>query len=604
MCRIAGILNHHLPKDFMEETVQKMCDVQKHGGPDDEGIWSDETAGLVLGHRRLSLLDLSSAGHQPMSWKDRYVISFNGEVYNFQSIRSELEQYGHRFRTQSDTEVILAAYEQWGTLSFAKLEGMFAFALWDKVEQQLLLVRDPSGIKPLYYYLNEVGIQFASETRAFQFMAATNEANKNWPVFMLAYGHLPEPVTTLQHVKPLPKGFFMSYDYKRKKSSLQNFSYYSFSEPENHKQSAPAEIARLLRRSVAQHMISDAPIGVFLSGGIDSGILFLLAAELKKQGLNSLSLYFNEGAYSEKKYQDMLLNQVHCERHQYLLQENSFLDALPQILQQMDQPSCDGINTWFISKYAKQQGLKAVLSGIGADELLGGYPSFSRLPIASLLQHAPQMALQSAGLFRGRKLSRLSYLQLEGITGLYLFLRGQFAPHDIAKQLGATEKEVWEILGNNPVLPGIRGLEAGNQASWMETNMYMQNQLLRDADVMSMAHGIEIRVPFLDHGFQQYCNSLPAKLKYGHAVPKGLLIDAFKNELPEPVWNRPKMGFSFPFKEWFAGSDFVKEKMAAAGKTGIHNYQQFLKGYLHWSQLLSLMLVQSRTRQSRLDAVA
>lgn len=578
----------------MVETVQKMCDVQKHGGPDDGGIWSDEVAGLVFGHRRLSLLDLSSAGHQPMVWKDRYVISFNGEVYNFKFLRTELMNCGHRFATETDTEVILAAYDQWGTQSFAKLEGMFAFALWDKFEQQLLLVRDPSGIKPLYYFHDDAGIKFASETRAFQ-LSHAQEPNETWPVFMLAYGHLPEPVTTFQHVKPLPKGFFIRYDYKRKKLSQQNFSFFSFREPENDLDHAPTEIARLLRLSVEQHLISDAPIGVFLSGGIDSGILFMLAAELKKQGLNSLSLYFNEGEYSEKKYQDILLNKVHCERHQYLLEENAFLDALPIILKQMDQPSCDGINTWFISKYAKEQGLKAVLSGIGADELLGGYPSFKRLPIASLLQHVPGLALQSASLVKGRKLNRLSYLQLEGVKGLYLFLRGQFAPHDIAQQLGATEKEVWEILENSPVLPGIEGLANGNQASWMETNMYMQNQLLRDADIMSMAHGIEIRVPFLDHAFQRYCNGLPAKQKFGHAVPKGLLIDAFRKELPEAVWNRPKMGFSFPFKEWFAGSAFVKERMCGGNKMEQNNYNQFQKGKIHWSQLLSLMIIEGRS---------
>ncbi|RYF82386.1 MAG: asparagine synthase (glutamine-hydrolyzing), partial [Chitinophagaceae bacterium] len=419
--------------------------------------------------------------------KDRYVISYNGEVYNFESIRKELEGYGHRFKTGSDTEVILAAYEQWGTQSFAKLEGMFAFALWDKEEEELLLVRDPSGIKPLYYYHNEAGIQFASETRAFQFIAATSEANKTWPVYMLAYGHIPEPVTIYNNVKPLPKGFFICYNGTNKKISLQNFGFYSFHEKEQDAGKAQNEIARLLRQSVKQHLIADAPIGVFLSGGIDSGILFLLAAELKKQGLNSLSLYFNEDSYSEKRYQDILLNQVNCGRHQYLLKEDAFLDALPTILKQMDQPSCDGINTWFISKYAKEQGLKAVLSGIGADELLGGYPSFKRMPLAAFAQHAPNLALQVGSKWKGRKLSRLSYLQIEGITGLYLFLRGQFAPGDIARQLDCTEKQVWGILNEQPVMPGLQGLAKGNQASWMETNLYMQNQLLRDADVMSMA---------------------------------------------------------------------------------------------------------------------
>jgi asparagine synthase (glutamine-hydrolysing) len=591
VCRIAGILSHQHPIPTVKTAVENMCTALQHGGPDDQGIWCDENAGLVLGHRRLSLLDLSSAGHQPMHYLDRYVISFNGEIYNFQQLRAELQQFGHQFNTQTDTEVILAAYEQWGTQSFARLEGMFAFALWDKQEQTLLLVRDRSGIKPLYYLYNASGISFASETRAFQYLPNVPKANNNWPVLMLAYGHLPEPNTTYKDVVSLPKGFFLSY--RRGQTSLQNFGFYSFSDNGDSTSTATPKIAALLRDAVKSHLVADAPIGVFLSGGIDSGILFLLAAEQKKQGLNSLSLYFNEEKYSEKNYQDLLLQQVNCERNQYQLQGAEFLETLPQILNDMDLPSCDGINTWFVSKYAKEQGLKAVLSGIGADELLGGYPSFKRLKSAAMLQQLPNKALGSK-LIRGRKLSRLSYLQMDGISGLYLFLRGQFAPADIAKQLDATEKEVWEVLQSAAVLPDIHQLHPQNQASWMETNLYMQNQLLRDADVMSMAHGIEIRVPFLDHAFQSYCMGLPAAVKFGGQLPKALLIEAFKKELPEPVWNRPKMGFSFPFTEWLASSDYVKGQMTAIGKKGNENYEQFLRGNLHWSQLLSLMITQQR----------
>jgi asparagine synthase (glutamine-hydrolysing) len=527
MCRISGILSNSFSIEQSTDAVEKMCDAQKHGGPDDEGLWKDEAAGLVLGHRRLSLLDLSAAGHQPMIYQDRYVITYNGEVYNFKILKQELGQLGHRFVTQTDTEVILAAYEQWGTQSFAKLEGMFAFALWDKQEKKLLLVRDPSGIKPLYYFFKDGTLAFASETRAFRFVPGAQEANPHWQVYMLAYGHLPEPVTTLKHVRPLPKGFFISYDTASASLSMQAFQFFSFSESENDSQLASQNIAGLLRQGVKSHLIADAPVGVFLSGGIDSGILFLLAAEQKKQGLNSLSLYFDEQQYSEKKYQDILLDKVQCTRHQYLLKSQDFSATLPGILEAMDQPSSDGINTWFISKYARQQGLKAVLSGIGADELLGGYPSFRRMGIATALQHSPNVLLDRKW-GSSRKLSRLTYLQIEGTTGLYLFLRGQFVPGDIAGQLGAGEKEVWDTLQAAPVLANISALNKGNQASWMEINLYMQNQLLRDADVMSMAHGIEIRVPFLDKPFQQYCMHINAEKKYAGARPKSLLLGAFK----------------------------------------------------------------------------
>ncbi|HRE64571.1 MAG TPA: asparagine synthase (glutamine-hydrolyzing) [Ferruginibacter sp.] len=593
MCRIAGIFNKNLPVTALQDTVQKMCDAQKHGGPDDEGLWSDAASGLVLGHRRLSLLDLSSAGHQPMIWKERYVISFNGEIYNFLSVRNDLIQLGHSFKTQTDTEVILAAYEQWGTQSFAMLQGMFAFALWDIQLQELLLVRDAAGIKPLYYHCDKQRITFASETRAFNCIENVAEQNPNWPVYMLAYGHLPEPITTLKNVKLLPKGFYLHYKTTSGEYSLQSFMFYSFSEEIQSRQAAREMIGILLRKAVKDQLISDAPIGVFLSGGIDSGILFLLAAEIKKQGLNSLSLYFNEGQYSEKAYQDILLEQVNCQRNQYLLNEQNFAQHFERILQDMDQPSCDGINTWFISRYARQQGLKAVLSGIGADELLGGYPSFKRMQMAALLQRSPNTILRT-GAWKGRKLRRLNYLSIEGITGLYLFLRGQFSPHDIARQLDATEKEVWQILNTVPVLPDISAMDNGNIASWMELNLYMQNQLLRDADVMSMAHGIEIRVPFLDHRFQQYCMQVHPYTKFNGKLPKSLLVEAFANELPRPVWDRPKMGFSFPFTEWFKQNEMVKQNLLSKGTLGQHNYQQFLKSELHWSQVLGLMLVSEK----------
>ncbi len=570
-----------------------MCDEQKHGGPDDEGIWKDEPAGLVLGHRRLSLLDLSAAGHQPMIYKDRYVISYNGEVYNFKILRKELEQLGHRFITQTDTEVILAAYEQWGTQSFARLEGMFAFAIWDKEEKKLLLVRDPSGIKPLYYFFKDGTLAFASETRAFRFVPGATEANPTWPVYMLAYGHLPEPVTTLENVKPLPRGFFISYDTERESLSMQSFSFYSFNEWAADQPAPEKKLHDLLRDSVNSHLIADAPVGVFLSGGIDSGILFLLAAEQKKQGLNSLSIYFNEGKYSEKKYQDLLLEKVKCERNQYLLDKDQFEKALPRVLSDMDQPSSDGINTWFISQYAKQQGLKAVLSGIGADELLGGYPSFKRIGYAAALQNTPGLLLGSWWK-KSRKYRRITYLRMEGLTGLYLFLRGQHTPEEIARHLDGDEKQVREILQETPVMPAATQLHKGNLASYIETNLYMQNQLLRDADSMSMAHGIEIRIPFLDHHFRQYCMDISPNKKYGGAIPKSLLIEAFKAELPGEVWNRPKMGFAFPFTEWFGSSDYVKEIVAAGGAKADNNYNEFLSGKKHWSQWLSLQLVQTR----------
>ena len=568
-----------------------MCTIMKHGGPDDEGVYTDEKHHLVLGHRRLSLIDLSQSGHQPMSYGEgRYVISFNGEIYNYKNLRATLIKEGFSFKTESDTEVILAAFAAWGTASFEKLNGMFAFALWDKSEGKLFLARDPSGIKPLYYGITEHGIAFSSEIRGFSPIPYLQEQNQHWPVFLMAYGHLPEPVTTLKKVRPLQKGSYLCYDAKSGSSETTIFKQFHFSNTIRKRKEAVEVIREGLKSSVDRHLLSDAPIGVFLSGGVDSGIVSLLACSGENAGLNTLSLDFEENNFSEKKYQDLLLGQMNCTSNQHLLKEEEFHDYLPKIMDAMDQPSCDGINTWFISKYANDSGLKAVLSGIGGDELFGGYPSFSRMQKVRFLENLPQRFLR-AGKHTSRKaFKRLSYLSLGGATGEYLFLRGQFIPSEIARQLDMDESEVWQVLSEQPLFESRQSLNPFNEASWVELNMFMQNQLLRDVDVMGMAHGIEIRVPFLDQQFVDLSMSINSRLKEEGPLPKQLLIDSFKDILPEAIWNRPKMGFSFPFKKWLTSSSFVRSLVPP----GDPNYKDFITGSMHWSQFLSLMLLEYR----------
>ena len=569
-----------------------MCDKQKHGGPDDEGVYVDTKNQLVLGHRRLSLIDLSAAGHQPMSYaEERYWISYNGELYNYGELKAELQKSGYTFKTASDTEVILAAFAAWGTNAFKRFNGMFAFAIWDKLTAAIYLVRDRSGIKPLYYSLTDNGLCFASEVRSFAAIPWLQPENKHWPVYMLAYGHLPEPVTTLENVKPLRKGSFLRYFYQSNKWDIELFGITGYSETISNREEARVMVRETLSKAVQRHLISDAPIGVFLSGGLDSSIIALLASQNLTSSLKTLSIIFEEEKYSEKKYQNLVIDKLQCPNWQEVLNEKVFLQNLPGIIAAMDMPGCDGINTWFISKYAKESGLKAVLSGVGGDELFGGYPSFNRIGKVNWIEKIPS-ALLKAGRYSGsKKIKRLSYLSLGGAKGFYLFLRGQFIPTTIAKQLGASENEIWRILEEQPELDEIKSLSAGNQAGWIESNLYMQNQLLRDADVMSMAHGIEIRVPFLDRDFVNLAQNIQSDIKYSGAFPKQLLIDSFIDELPEPVWNRPKMGFSFPFAEWMGNSEFVKEAMNRTGKQGQDNFKKFSNGQMHWSQLMSLLLL-------------
>ncbi len=569
-----------------------MCNLQKHGGPDDEGFYTDADSKLVLGHRRLAIIDLSPGGHQPMPYaNERYWISYNGELYNYIEIKTELAAAGYRFTTGSDTEVILAAFAAWGTNAFKRFNGMFAFALWDAQLKTIYLVRDRMGIKPLYAGLTEKGLCFASEIRAFAPIPWLRAPNDHWPVYLLAYGHLPEPVTTLAAVKPVPKGSFLRYEAATGKWDIELFAFIGYREQLNSRDEATAMIRAGLSKAVQRHLISDAPIGVFLSGGLDSSILAILAGRYHQATLKTMSIVFEEAGYSEKKYQDLVIGQLHCANRQETLTEQVFQQNLPGIMNDMDMPGCDGINTWFISKYARESGLKAVLSGVGGDELFGGYPSFNRMNAVSYIEKIPSPLLRTGRYAGSKRIKRASYLSLGGAKGVYLFLRGQFTPASIAAQLGGSEKEVWNILEDQPLLDGITSLSAGNRASWIEANLYMQNQLLRDSDVMSMAHGIEIRVPFLDRDFVDQACAVRSEIKYAGAFPKQLLIDSFKDELPEQIWNRPKMGFSFPFAEWMSKSEFVQDTMQAAGAGGAASFKKFTNGQMHWSQLMSLMLL-------------
>jgi asparagine synthase (glutamine-hydrolysing) len=595
MCRIAGILNTSIAIPFLENTVEQMCALLKHGGPDDGGIFTEATSHLVLGNRRLSLLDLSAAGHQPMHYGNRYTITYNGELYNYTTLKSELKAAGMLFSTGTDTEVILAAFEKWNIQSFAKLNGMFAFALWDNKEKKLYLVRDAAGIKPLYYSTASGALAFASEMRAFAPIEYLQKKNETAKVYQLAYGFIPEPVTTLAEVKPLPKGCFFAYDTKTQLGSLQSFSFFSFSDTIKDEVKVKEIIYNALEGAVQRQLVADAPVGVFLSGGIDSAIIANLAnINRDKSKLHTLSIYFNEEKYSEKKYQDIVARSLHSTHHSILLKETNFHAHFPKILDAMDMPTCDGINTWFISKFAADEGLKAVLSGVGADELFGGYPSFSRMHKALLLQKLPKISLRVGGGLNVKKYGRISYLQIGGIRGLYLFLRGHFTPIEIAKQLGGYEKEVWHTLSECPTSPTLSISSEKNIASWMEFNIYMQDQLLRDADIMSMASGLEIRVPFLDNEMLKPVFGTDSKLKFGGKISKQLLIDSFDKILPTEIWDRPKMGFSFPFAEWLANSKYVR---ALEQSKNVHTQKackDFLQGKLHWSRIMSLIVLKNK----------
>lgn len=592
MCRIAGLVDPGRSGAERQQLVSAMLSRMAAGGPDGEGQFSDDPSGVSLGHRRLAIVDLTDAGRQPMiGQQGELVISYNGEIYNFKGLRDELHALGFHCVSRTDTEVILQAYACWGVQAFSKLEGMFAFALWDVVRQQVWLVRDEAGIKPLYYLSGPKRMAFASSVKALRILPEAQDNQPIWPVLFLAYGHLPGPITTQLQVKPVPPGRALCYDLKH--SSITE---HPLTSPFRNQQlftnrvEAREAMQSTMRMVLERQFFSDAPIGLFLSGGIDSSILALVGSQIRPD-LHTSAVHFSESAFSELGYQELIRAQIpHGNHASHVVDASLFFDALPRILLDGDLPSCDGINTWFIAQFAHEEGLKAVLSGLGADEYWGGYPSFTRIAWVQRLSQLPASVWKSARYTQHKALRRLVFLRLGGRNGAYLFLRGLFVPQEIAQILDVDEQEVWTILEefprNEPLVDGHRF----DQASSLEINSYMRDQLLRDSDTMGMAHGLEIRVPYLDPALVALAQQIPAAWKQPTQQVKPMLVDAFRDILPEKVWNRPKMGFTFPFADWFKND--AKAGPFFASLPPVY-YEQFLRGQLHWSKLYTLKLIDS-----------
>lgn len=578
MCRIAGIYNPY--EKNLDDCITAMRDAMKHGGPDDAGTYLHPELSLALGHRRLSLIDLTSSGHQPMlDTETGNILIFNGEIYNYKELRSTLRHYGYSFHSESDSEVILKAFAHWGLDAFEFLNGMFAIALWSVKEQQLILARDHAGIKPLYYYLDHQCLYFASEIRAFHHSGKSFEENEQWKPAFLAFGHLPEPLTTLKRVVPLQKGTALIVDLPSLKYKTHRFFEWKFTNLLKHETDALELIRKTLNESVKRHMISDAPIGLFLSGGIDSSLLTLIAAEEQPDNLQTLSIVFNEKKFSEEYFQNLIIEKTKAKHQSYLVTKDIFNVEIESALTAMDQPSIDGINTYFISKFARQYGLKAVLSGLGADELFGGYPSFFNHLKVSFVKKIPSSLLKQFQYLPYHRLRKLSYAANKNTASEYLMYRGIFSTNAIAGLLGSSEKSIQTTLEEISTYYSPGSLQNGNRVSWIETNFYMQNQLLKDADCMSMWHGLEIRVPFLDKEVMMMAGVIDEHLKFKKSHPKYLLVKSYENLLPEEIWNRKKQGFTFPFEGWLNENSYTKP--STSDEQALYN--SFKSNKLSWS---------------------
>ncbi|GAA4197102.1 asparagine synthase (glutamine-hydrolyzing) [Pedobacter jeongneungensis] len=588
MCRIGGIINSKNSLEKVNHQVKTMCDSMQHGGPDDHGIYMAEDASVCLGNRRLAILDLTTNGHQPMvSHKEDIAITYNGEIYNYQKIRTVLINLGYIFKTQTDTEVILYAYQHWGENAFEKLDGIFAFSIYDKRHQCVYLVRDQNGIKPLYYHFNNETLTFASEVKAFKH-AGISQENENWRIYYLAFGHIPEPYTTLKNVCSLGKGCFLKYHVRSAEYDVQSYHEFENTSYIRNESYAIELIREQLRDSIKQQMISDVDVGVLFSGGLDSSILTILANQHSGRKLSCISANFNEIDFSEKKQRNSLLQKIEVQKIEKLITYRDFVQNFETVLSNMDQPTNDGINTWFVCKTAKEQGIKVVLSGLGADELFGGYPSFDRIHKIQNLNWLSKSVLRTMRFSNNTKFKRLYYLSLNSPIGEYLCLRGVYSPDVIAELLDIDMRTVIDCLEEIPLQPGIKKTSNETRASWFEFNMYMQNQLLKDTDFMSMSHGVEVRVPFLDRNFVDLVLSISTEIKFSYEQKKKLLVEAYKEDLPVETWKRSKMGFTFPFQEWMRKNSDIADPSRYHNKRAKSLIKSFGENKLHWSSALAL----------------
>jgi asparagine synthase (glutamine-hydrolysing) len=636
MCGIVGIigLNAPVPTEILECATQSLA----HRGPDDGGTVllrnsgvtrADQEIEIGLGNRRLAILDLSPLGHQPMhdpatgNW-----IVYNGELYNFRELRTRLEQAGQRFTSHSDTEVILKAFAHWGEKCLHEFRGMFAFAIWDAQRHSLFIARDPMGIRPLYYYQSDRYFIFSSEVRTLlgtSLVPRTLDAAG--VINFLTFGSVCDPNTLIDGVSALPAGHSLSW--KEGKLTLSKYWDLIDSDQTDHsahpetragsQQREQEEVASMLDECVRMQLVSDVPVGVFLSGGIDSSSLVGI---LNRNHISpsTFSIVFREADYSEAEYSRAVAKLFSTDHHEITVSQSDLFTAIDPAIHAMDQPTIDGINTYFVSQRTRAAGVKVALSGLGGDEIFAGYSNFRTLPrmerfarawnnVPSLLRVplTDMFAALTPVTDQNRKLT--AFLRNgSAVVNPYFLARMLFAPEQQNKLLNESthgpaallraQKPLTEALSRAQILDPI------NRVSYLEARCYMLNTLLRDSDSMSMAHGLEVRVPLIDHQLARRVLALPGRWKLDARTPKPLLVRALAGQLPEEIVHRPKRGFTLPFEHWLhdemrplveaslsrieCGALGVLISQAAA--RGV--WQDFLSGRTSWSRPWSLYVLQ------------
>jgi len=615
MCRIAGFWDFSFRDSYsLEETIIAMRDTLSHGGPDDAGLYLDEALPLAFGHRRLAILDLSPLGHQPMEFEN-LVITYNGEVYNFREIRKELESFGYKFLSNSDTEVILKAFHRWGYSAVHKFRGMFAFAIWDKEKRELILCRDRIGVKPLYYYYKNGLFMFASELKAFhRHPKFEKEIDPIGLSLYLQYGYIPAPYTIFKNTFKLKAGHFLIV---KSTGEVEEFPYWSienfFEEGRAKRESwlrkgedeLAQELEDILTESFKLRLVSDVPVGMFLSGGIDSSTVCALLA---KEGikLKTFTIGFYEKEYNEAEYAKKVANYLGTDHTELYCTPKEALEIIPKLPEIYDEPFGDSsaIPTFLVSKLAKSQ-VKVSLSADGGDEQFCGYSRYwliskrirklSKLPLNGILSKIldlihPDLALKLYNAlkpilpkytnFRDKYIKLRNVLRAKTATEQYDLAVSYFLEEDLETLGLSSGKRLTDFVSLN-------SFDFQNLMMLIDLKTYLPDDILVKVDRATMAVALEGREPFLDHRIVEWTSRLPVEFKYKNGVSKYLLRKVLYKYVPRELVDRPKQGFGVPIYEWFKGD--LKElykvyldegRIRSAGIFNAKEVKALLDGYL------------------------